>query len=69
MVVPGVGHFSATAALDADWRAAIRQSLDRGVPLFGICLGQQWLFDGSEEDPPSRASASSPAGAAGFLRR
>jgi glutamine amidotransferase len=51
VVVPGVGHFSATAALDAAWRAAIRQSLDRGVPLFGICLGQQWLFDGSEEDP------------------
>ena len=51
VVVPGVGHFSATAALDAEWRAAIRQSLDRGVPLFGICLGQQWLFDGSEEDP------------------
>jgi glutamine amidotransferase len=51
VVVPGVGHFSATAALDAGWRAAIRQSLARGVPLFGICLGQQWLFDGSEEDP------------------
>jgi glutamine amidotransferase len=51
VVVPGVGHFSATAALGAPWRAAIRQSLDRGVPLFGICLGQQWLFDGSEEDP------------------
>jgi imidazole glycerol-phosphate synthase subunit HisH len=51
VVVPGVGHFSATAALDAEWRTAIRQSLDRGVPLFGICLGQQWLFDGSEEDP------------------
>jgi imidazole glycerol-phosphate synthase subunit HisH len=51
VVVPGVGHFSATAALDAEWRTAIRQALDRGVPLFGICLGQQWLFDGSEEDP------------------
>ena len=33
-----------------EWRAAIRESLDRGVPLFGICLGLQWLFDGSEED-------------------
>jgi glutamine amidotransferase len=51
VVVPGVGHFSATAALDVEWRAAIRQALERGVPLFGICLGQQWLFDGSEEDP------------------
>jgi glutamine amidotransferase len=51
VVVPGVGHFSATAALDAEWRAAVLESLDRGVPLFGICLGQQWLFEGSEEDP------------------
>ena len=51
IVVPGVGHFSATAALGHDWRAAIRRSLDRGVRLFGICLGQQWLFEGSEEDP------------------
>ena len=51
VVVPGVGHFSATAALDDGWRGAIRRSLDRGVPLFGICLGQQWLFKGSEEDP------------------
>ena len=51
IVVPGVGHFSATAALDGEWRAAIRAALDRRVPLFGICLGQQWLFDGSEEDP------------------
>jgi len=51
IVVPGVGHFSATAALDEEWRGAIRGALDRRVPLFGICLGQQWLFDGSEEDP------------------
>jgi glutamine amidotransferase len=51
VVVPGVGHFSATASLDDGWRGAIRRSLDRGVPLFGICLGQQWLFMGSEEDP------------------
>lgn len=51
VVVPGVGHFSATAALDDGWREAIRRSLDRGVPLFGICLGQQWLYEGSEEDP------------------
>ena len=53
VVVPGVGHFSATAALDDGWRGAIRRSLDRGVPLFGICLGQQWLFEGSER--PRRA--------------
>ncbi|MGH9374164.1 MAG: imidazole glycerol phosphate synthase subunit HisH [Vicinamibacterales bacterium] len=51
IVVPGVGHFAATSALDHDWRHAIRQALDRGALLFGICLGQQWLFDGSDEAP------------------
>ena len=50
IVVPGVGHFSATAALDAEWRAAIHAALDRGSKLFGICLGLQWLFEGSDED-------------------
>jgi glutamine amidotransferase len=50
IVVPGVGHFSATAALDSEWRAAIADALERGVKLFGICLGLQWLFEGSDED-------------------
>ena len=51
IVVPGVGHFAATAALDDGWRDAIRGAIGRGAMLFGICLGQQWLFDGSDEDP------------------
>ncbi|OFW04816.1 MAG: imidazole glycerol phosphate synthase, glutamine amidotransferase subunit [Acidobacteria bacterium RIFCSPLOWO2_02_FULL_67_36] len=51
IVVPGVGHFGATAALDDNWRAAIRVAVGAGTPLLGICLGMQWLFDGSEEAP------------------
>jgi imidazole glycerol-phosphate synthase subunit HisH len=51
IVVPGVGHFGATAALDASWRAAVLQALERGALLFGICLGQQWLYQGSDEAP------------------
>jgi imidazole glycerol-phosphate synthase subunit HisH len=51
IVVPGVGHFAATAALDAGWREAVRDALDRGALLFGICLGQQWLYEGSDEAP------------------
>ncbi len=50
IVVPGVGHFSATAALGDDWRSTILERVRSGVPLLGICLGMQWLFDGSEED-------------------
>jgi len=51
IVVPGVGHFGATAALDHGWAAAIRARVTAGRPLLGICLGLQWLFAGSEEAP------------------
>ena len=54
IVVPGVGHFGATAAISDDWRAAILKAVDSGIPLLGICLGLQWLFDGSEEAPDVR---------------
>jgi glutamine amidotransferase len=51
IAIPGVGHFSATAALDDGWRAEVRNRLKDGVPLLGICLGMQWLFEGSDEAP------------------
>ena len=51
IVVPGVGHFAATAAIGPEWREAVRAAIDRGAFLFGICLGLQWLFEGSDEDP------------------
>ncbi len=51
LIVPGVGHFSATIALDAPWRQAIGQAVQAGTPLLGICVGMQWLFEGSEEAP------------------
>ena len=51
IVVPGVGHFKATTWLDDQWRAAIKEAVARGRPLLGICLGLQWLFDGSDEAP------------------
>lgn len=51
LVVPGVGHFGATAALDTPWRDAISSAVSRGTPLLGICVGMQWLFEGSDEAP------------------
>lgn len=51
IIVPGVGHFGATRALDAAWTAAILGRVGEGRPLFGICLGMQWLFEGSDEAP------------------
>jgi glutamine amidotransferase len=54
IIVPGVGHFGATRAITDDWRQAIRAAVDGGAALFGICLGMQWLFDGSTEAPDQR---------------
>jgi imidazole glycerol-phosphate synthase subunit HisH len=52
IIVPGVGHFGATANLDAGWRTTIRDLVvSGGRPLLGICLGLQWLFESSEEAP------------------
>jgi len=50
IVLPGVGHFSSLRALDrSGLRAALLQATSAGKPFLGICLGMQWLFEGSEE--------------------
>lgn len=49
IVVPGVGHFAATKVMDEAWRSAIAAVVAAGTPLLGICLGLQWLFEGSDE--------------------
>jgi glutamine amidotransferase len=51
IIVPGVGHFGATRALDRPWIDAILAGIGEGRPLLGICLGMQWLYEGSEEAP------------------
>lgn len=54
VIVPGVGHFGATRALDRPWIAAVLGVVGDGKPLLGICLGMQWLFEGSDEAPDCR---------------
>ena len=49
--MPGVGHFGATETLADEWTRTIRRGIDAGRPLLGICLGMQWLFEGSAEAP------------------
>jgi len=51
IIVPGVGHFGATRALDAPWVEGILERVGEGRPLLGICLGMHWLFEGSDEAP------------------
>ena len=54
IVVPGVGHFDSTSALTDEWRTAIRAMVADNVPLLGICVGMQWLFEGSAEAPDAK---------------
>jgi imidazole glycerol-phosphate synthase subunit HisH len=50
IVLPGVGHFSSLQALEGTGlKEALLQSASAGKPFLGICLGMQWLFEGSEE--------------------
>jgi glutamine amidotransferase len=51
IIVPGVGHFGATRALEAAWIEGILERVGEGRPLLGICLGMHWLFEGSDEAP------------------
>ena len=52
IVLPGVGHFAATRALDdSGLREAVVQGIERGVPFLGICVGMQWMLASSEEAP------------------
>ena len=57
IILPGVGHFSSTAALDhSALRAAIIEQMEGKVPFLGICVGMQWMFDGSEESAETRGA-------------
>ncbi len=52
VVLPGVGHFQATQLLGKlDLTEAVRESIAKGAWFLGICVGLQWLFDGSTESP------------------
>ncbi|HET6844422.1 MAG TPA: imidazole glycerol phosphate synthase subunit HisH [Candidatus Angelobacter sp.] len=51
IAVPGVGHFSRCEALSNHLRESILAAIARGVPFLGICVGMQWLFEGSTEAP------------------
>jgi glutamine amidotransferase len=52
VVLPGVGHFAATTFLEErGLTAAIRSRVTEGAPFLGICVGLQWLFEGSTEAP------------------
>ena len=50
VVLPGVGHFQATQLLaELGLTEAVRESVAKGAWFLGICVGLQWLFEGSTE--------------------
>jgi imidazole glycerol-phosphate synthase subunit HisH len=52
VVLPGVGHFQATSLLgELGLVEAVRESVAKGAWFLGICVGLQWLFEGSTEAP------------------
>jgi len=52
IVLPGVGNFGHCSREfhGRGFAPALHAARDRGVPILGICVGMQLLFDGSEED-------------------
>lgn len=50
LIIPGVGNFAATRPLsDGRLGAAVRSAIASQKPVLGICLGLQWMFEGSDE--------------------
>ena len=51
IVLPGVGNFKSGAQNLYSLRRGIARLVDEGIPILGICLGMQLLFEESEESP------------------
>jgi glutamine amidotransferase len=49
IVLPGVGAFREGMENAGPYREALAAAVDRGQPVFGICLGMQMLLTSSEE--------------------
>jgi glutamine amidotransferase len=51
IVLPGVGAFGAgmNALRAAGFEEPLKQAVAAGIPLIGICLGMQYLFESSDE--------------------
>lgn len=57
LIIPGVGAFGDGARGLRTFARVIRDKVDEGVPVLGICLGMQVLFERSEESPGARGLA------------
>ena len=64
LVFPGVGSFGNAMKIlkDRNLLEPLRNYIRAGRPFFGICLGMQTLFDGSDETPDVEVGASESGG-------
>eukprot|EP00056_Hartaetosiga_gracilis_P010409 m.153430 g.153430 ORF g.153430 m.153430 type:complete len:549 (+) comp13308_c1_seq1:87-1733(+) len=53
LIFPGVGSFGSSMKLlsDKGYFEPLKKYIESGKPYFGICIGMQALFNGSEESP------------------
>jgi glutamine amidotransferase len=49
IILPGVGNFTSASKVIEKVKDKIMDSVLKGAPIFGICLGMQLLFNESEE--------------------
>lgn len=66
IVVPGVGHFSRCQSLNSRLCEPVLSAIREGMPFLGICVGMQWLFEGSTEAPQTPGAGLFAAECSGF---
>jgi glutamine amidotransferase len=49
LVLPGVGNFDPAIKSIRDYRKNLYKAVESGMPILGICLGMEMLFNRSEE--------------------
>lgn len=49
LVLPGVGNFDPAIRSMKGYRKNLEKAIDEGMPVLGICLGMEMLFNRSEE--------------------
>jgi imidazole glycerol-phosphate synthase subunit HisH len=54
IVVPGVGAFGSCMDQLSRFSESLQEQLLQGVPMLGICVGMQVLFEESEESPGAK---------------
>jgi imidazole glycerol-phosphate synthase subunit HisH len=66
LLVPGVGHFNRCRTLNRQLRLPLLEAFADSKPFLGICVGMQWLYEGSTESPETSGAGMFPGECARF---